>query len=509
MHASLAVRNEQRLGSTGMARSNPHTQRPVHTAGETRGVPLFLQAKLPLGSQQRCGSLLQRKCACGSSATPLSEECEDCASGRHDALQTKLGIGGTTDIYEQEADRVADQVLAKPADTGVSSAPPRIQRYAGQGAVHEDAAPASVEHVLAGHGRPLEPALRGDMEQRFGRDFSEVRVHSDGAAEQSARDVNAIAYTAGHHIVFGSGQLTAGTHAGRHLIAHELTHVIQQTGAGGDASLGTPRNSLSGKAFVQRSPQAYVEAMNKEPEPDYGEAAKHLNGESPRYIRIILNVNLNGATLTKARLYEAGKTKAGVGPCSNICRMTEKYYLMLHPDEKPYDYGACEKVVTETDSAPEKTPAPVLEETLAPVPEETPEPIPKETTESDRYCPDGPVDDATVQKHIDDALAFALAAKSSSPLEIAFSKLGSLRDANCCDLNLAAAEHYMYARWQVASGDLSMFWILASTGYGFVKLLHLAPKSGDCPITRASVAQIRWASQGAVDGDMDYYSSPQ
>ena len=85
-----------------------------------------------------------------------------------------------------------------------------------------DAAPASVDQALASPGRPLEPALRQDMEQRFGHDFSRVRVHSGAAAEQSAQDVNATAYTVGHDIVFGAGRFAPGTNEGRRLIAHEL-----------------------------------------------------------------------------------------------------------------------------------------------------------------------------------------------------------------------------------------------------------------------------------------------
>lgn len=66
------------------------------------------------------------------------------------------------------------------------------------------------------------------MEQRFDYDFSPVRLHSGGAAEQSAREVNAHAYTVGHDIVLGAGAFTPETHAGRRLLAHELTHVVQQ-----------------------------------------------------------------------------------------------------------------------------------------------------------------------------------------------------------------------------------------------------------------------------------------
>ena len=74
--------------------------------------------------------------------------------------------------------------------------------------------------------------MQQDMESRFGHDFSGVRVHSDGAAAQSARDVSASAYTVGNNIVFGAGQYSPGSGAGRHLLAHELAHVVQQGGGG-------------------------------------------------------------------------------------------------------------------------------------------------------------------------------------------------------------------------------------------------------------------------------------
>jgi Domain of unknown function (DUF4157) len=143
--------------------------------------------------------------------------------------QTKLQINQPGDTYEQEADRVAEQVLATPTHTDVSSAAPGIQRFSGQSNGQMGAAPASVDRALASSGRPLEPALRRDMEQRFGHDFSRVRVHSDAASEISARQLNAHAYTSGYDIVFGLGRFAPATPAGRRLLAHELTHVVQQT----------------------------------------------------------------------------------------------------------------------------------------------------------------------------------------------------------------------------------------------------------------------------------------
>jgi hypothetical protein len=184
------------------------------------------QQSSPLG---RGGMLLQRQCACGSPTSSLTGECEECKSKK--GLQAKLTIGASNDPLELEADRVADQVLAAPLNSAVSVAPPRIQRFSGQSTRQMDTAPVSVDRVLAGSGRPLEPALRQDMEQRFGHDFSRVRVHSGAAAEQSARDVSAHAYTVDHNIVFGADQFAPETHEGRRLLAHELSHVVQQTGA--------------------------------------------------------------------------------------------------------------------------------------------------------------------------------------------------------------------------------------------------------------------------------------
>lgn len=146
-------------------------------------------------------------------------------------MQAKLAIGATDDPLEHEADRVAQQALAAPMDLTGGNAPLPLQRVTGSAGGAVGTAPASVERVLSGAGRALEPALQQDMEQRFGHDFSAVRVHADGSAEQSAQDVNACAYTVGCNVVFGAGQFAPATHAGRHLLAHELAHVLQQSAA--------------------------------------------------------------------------------------------------------------------------------------------------------------------------------------------------------------------------------------------------------------------------------------
>lgn len=174
--------------------------------------------------------LLQRKCACGNHMPAVGGECAECAKKKSN-FQRKLTIGARNDPLEREADRVSEQVMATPLNSAVNATPPRIQRFSGQASEGENTAPASVDCVLASSGRSLEPTLRQDMEQRFGYDFSQVRVHTGSAAEQSARDVNAHAYTVGNNVVFGVGRFSPGSHEGKQLLAHELTHVLQQSGS--------------------------------------------------------------------------------------------------------------------------------------------------------------------------------------------------------------------------------------------------------------------------------------
>lgn len=170
--------------------------------------------------------VLQRKCACGGS-------CPSCAD-KEKSLQRKLAIGAANDPLEHEADRIAEQVLARGVQSDFSSVPISVRRHAAGEAEQSEDAPASVDRALAMSGRPLDASLRRDMEARFGHDFSQVRVHQGSAAEQSARDVGAQAYTVGGNIVFGTALFRPDTDDGRRLLAHELTHVVQQRGSGGD-----------------------------------------------------------------------------------------------------------------------------------------------------------------------------------------------------------------------------------------------------------------------------------
>ena len=135
--------------------------------------------------EPRSGLVLQRSCACGSGGG-AHEDCAECKSNNLSLQRSPISSNRTTN------------------------------------------APPIVGDVLRSPGRPLDQPTRAFFEPRFGHDFSRVRVHSDTRAAESASAVNSLAFTLGNNIVFGEGQFSPQTDRGKHLLAHELTHVIQQ-----------------------------------------------------------------------------------------------------------------------------------------------------------------------------------------------------------------------------------------------------------------------------------------
>ena len=107
------------------------------------------------------------------------------------------------------------------------------------------AVPSSVPETVQSTGRPLDAQTRAQMESRFGRDFSQVRVHTDEQAAASATAVKANAYTVQNDIVFGAGQYQPQSSRGQHLLAHELTHVVQQQQAGSQTDSETRAESAA------------------------------------------------------------------------------------------------------------------------------------------------------------------------------------------------------------------------------------------------------------------------
>jgi hypothetical protein len=160
-------------------------------------------AKTPMPSALVFRGLLQRKCACGGSAGVVSE-CDECNN-------KKLSLQRSTEGSHTES----------------------------RGSLH---VPPIVNDVLNSSGEPLDTSAREFMEPRFGHDFSRVRVHTDANAAESARAVQALAYTVGRDVMFAAGQYAPNSPAGRKLLAHELTHVVQQ---GGGAPLASQNLAIT------------------------------------------------------------------------------------------------------------------------------------------------------------------------------------------------------------------------------------------------------------------------
>jgi hypothetical protein len=181
--------------------------------------------------------------------------------GARSRLQRQLKVSRPDDVYEQAADRLADEVMRLPEP--LTLRPPAVQRlaqrssiqrlcsaceervrrremaedggegtlqttvHATEGATLTPEVEARIQHL--GNGQSLSAPVRSFFEPRFGYDFSSVRVHTDAQAGELARDVSARAFTVGHDIVFGAGEYATETPAGRRLLAHELVHVVQQS----------------------------------------------------------------------------------------------------------------------------------------------------------------------------------------------------------------------------------------------------------------------------------------
>jgi Domain of unknown function (DUF4157) len=219
-------------------------------------------------------------------------------------LQAKLMVGRSDDPAESEADRVADDVMRPAAfEPHAPSAGPRLDRgcaacgdetpplrpkLATTPATDAHEAPALVHETLRAPGQPLDPAVRDVLEPRFRRDFHDVRVHTGAAADASTRSVNSLAYTVGRDIVFRAGQYAPGTASGQRLLAHELTHVMQQAGASpgpADRVAGRRSPALGDKrvptgSLVQRVPAPPVPATCDRSKIAIGDVADFLATQS-------------------------------------------------------------------------------------------------------------------------------------------------------------------------------------------------------------------------------------
>lgn len=150
---------------------------------------------------------------------------------RYLGIQAKLDISQPNDPDEQEADRVADRIMRMAAPGPISSSGGNIQRKDIPGhATQASSAIHSQIGALRGGGQPLAPSVRAFFEPSFGHNFSGVRVHSYPAASEGSQQIGARAFTLGQDVAFAAGEFEPASTEGKRLLAHELTHVVQQEG---------------------------------------------------------------------------------------------------------------------------------------------------------------------------------------------------------------------------------------------------------------------------------------
>ena len=213
-----------------------------------------------------------------SSPGGLQRKCAACRDEEEEQkLQRQIALPGDNTRLQRQILSGADRVsLQRKCATCEEEEEALLQRKE-DGSTGTDVAPGIVHDVLRAPGRPLDGETRAFMEPRFGYDFSGVRVHNDARAAESARAVNASAYTVGSHVVFGQGQHSPSSDHGRRLLAHELTHVVQQGAA--------VEGHQQGAGQVQRSMASSISrtAISK----PAGRLSRRLQRQSPACLSLI------------------------------------------------------------------------------------------------------------------------------------------------------------------------------------------------------------------------------
>ena len=238
---------------------------------------------------------LQRACACGQH-TVDSGECVECKKKREGTLQrASIDRASTSDV------------------------------------------PPIVHDVLQSPGQPLDAATRAFMEPRFGHDFSGVRVHTGGQAAESAGSVNALAYTVGQDVVFASGQYAPATSTGQRLLAHELTHVVQQRGTAISTAAGIgsidPNPAMESQAQVVEAafgsavpPQAdRMPGLALQRQPAGGQPPPQPGAPNARQLRAIEAARRAAAIRCQIALFRVGGiVPAGPGGTSDAATESQR-----------------------------------------------------------------------------------------------------------------------------------------------------------------------------------------
>lgn len=221
-------------------------QHPIKGRMKNNHTPLFIRTSVA-PNRKLVSNIIQRKpnCACGGG-------CPKCLESL--GIQAKLRIGAPNDVYEQEADRVAEQVMRMSTNETLHQPKPMtgligrsVQRKCSRCEEDEKKKPimrkaesgnsgmqvpssfGSSLNASKGSGSTLPKGTKKFMENAFSTDLSQVRIHSGREATQMSKGINAKAFTCGSDIYFNEGQYNPESNMGKNLLANELTHVVQQS----------------------------------------------------------------------------------------------------------------------------------------------------------------------------------------------------------------------------------------------------------------------------------------
>ncbi len=221
------------------------------------------------------------------------------SKGLFGGVQTKMTVGGANDVYEQEADRVADTVVnMSDADIQQKSNDLKIQaKGSSRGSFTVNSNVESGIRSMKGGGQSLSGSEGEFYKSRFNRDFSDVRIHTGDKADKLARDINARAFTTGNDIFFANGEYSPGTRTGKMLMAHELTHVVQQ-GKGIKRKKKTPIKS-SPKQYKYQLKNGKIYALVTREKATLWGISKDIFGNGKYYTELATYNNIKKPDLIK------------------------------------------------------------------------------------------------------------------------------------------------------------------------------------------------------------------
>jgi len=226
--------------------------------------------------------------------TPLVQRQEE---EEEEPIQTKPITEQITPVVQRQAEEEEEEKEEEPVQTKENSS------------TAAGVTPGIESNInsLKGSGQPLPESTRSYFEPRFGYDFSGVRVHTDSKASETAKSINAKAFTTGKDVVFGTNQYTPKTDSGKYLLAHELTHVIQQSGSNLQLkhSIDQLRENYEQETDRMARPITEWEKRPVQKEADYELVRRQVEGEKPALVPILEStkqIRARGGLANKGKL---------------------------------------------------------------------------------------------------------------------------------------------------------------------------------------------------------------